>query len=288
MSTVRKDTTFLKNRYLNIRGELREFARPLIMGIINLTPDSFYDGGALDSNEKILEQASQMMEEGADILDIGAYSSRPGAEDISQETEIERLIKPIELIRKEYPNTILSVDTFRSQVVKLAVESGADIINDISGGSRDAEMLNLATNLKVPYIMMHMKATPQDMQENPLDEESVSEVYKYFSQRIQSANEVGLSDVIIDPGFGFGKTLTGNYSLLKHLSEFKVFNCLILAGISRKSMVGKITNTSPADSLYGTIALNTIALQNGADILRVHDVKAAKEAIDIHSFYQKV
>ena len=285
MSTVRKDTTFLHNRSLEIRGEKLHFSKPLIMGILNLTPDSFYDGGKLKSENDLLEKASEMLDDGADILDVGAYSSRPGAKHISEEEEVNRLLPAIQTLKKKFPNCLISVDTFRSSIAKLSVELGADIVNDISGGMLDANMYDTVANLKVPYILMHMQGNPETMQNNPEYKNVVKELKEYFSKRIASAKTAGINNIIIDPGFGFGKNLDHNYELMRHLPEFRDHNCMILAGVSRKSMVGKVIKESPKDSIYGTVALNTIALLNGADLLRVHDVKAAKDAVEIVSYY---
>lgn len=288
LKTDRKDTTFLQNPPFVLRGEIREFNHAIVMGILNLTPDSFYDGGKSNAMLPAMKKAEEMIHQGADIVDLGAFSSRPGAAMISEEEERSRLIPVLKSIRKEFPKILLSVDTFRSDLAKEAVELGADLINDISGGELDEKMMPVMAELKVPYILMHMRGNPQTMQQNLHYENVVDEVYKYFSSRLIKAAEMGISDVILDPGFGFGKSLEDNYKLMHAIPEFKKFNTKILVGISRKSMVGKVTGTSPDKSLAGTISLNTIALLKGADILRVHDVKEAKDAVQIVSYYQNI
>lgn len=288
LTTAPKDTTFLYNSSFNIRGQLRNFNQALVMGIVNLTPDSFFDGGMINSESDLISKVEKMMLDEVDIVDLGAYSSRPGAEHISEDEEWSRLNKPLRLLRSEYPDLIISVDTFRSAIAKKSSDLGADIINDISGGELDESMLKVMAELKLPYVLMHMKGNPQNMQTQPLDSDVVDEVYKFFSRKLNQAYSLGIRDVILDPGFGFGKTLNANYLLLKSLSEFKHFNCTILAGLSRKSMVNKVIESKAENALEGSVALNTIALLNGAGIIRVHDVKAAKDAIRIVSFYQKV
>lgn len=288
LTTAPKDTIFLYNSSFNIRGELRNFNQAMVMGIVNLTPDSFFDGGKINSESDLLTKVEKMILEGADIVDLGAYSSRPGAEHISEDEEWNRLKNPLRILRSEFPDIIISVDTFRSAIAKKSSDLGADIINDISGGELDKNMMSVMAELKLPYVLMHMKGNPRNMQEHPLDSNAVSEVYQYFSEKLNLAYSLGIRDVILDPGFGFGKTLNANYLLLKSLSEFKHFNCTILAGLSRKSMVNKVIESNAENALEGSVALNTIALLNGAGILRVHDVKAAKDAIRIVSYYQKV
>lgn len=287
LSTAPKDTTFLHNASFNIRGELRNFNQALVMGIVNLTPDSFFDGGMINSESDLISKVEIMLHDGVDIVDLGAYSSRPGAEHISEDEEWHRLKNSLRIVRSEFPDLIISIDTFRSEIAKKSSDLGADIINDISGGELDENMMVAMAELKLPYVLMHMKGNPQNMQKQPLDINVVDEVYKYFSRKLNQAHSLGIRDVILDPGFGFGKTLHANYLLLKSLSEFRHFNCTILTGLSRKSMVNKVIESSPENALVGSVALNTIALLNGAGILRVHDVKAAKEAIRIVSYYQK-
>ncbi len=229
-----------------------------------------------------------MLKDGAEILDLGAYSSRPGADHISLDEERERLIPALVEIRKEFDNAIISVDTFRSEIAQEAGDCGADIINDISGGMMDDKMYACVAKNKLAYVLMHMKGTPQNMQNDPKYDNVVSEVYSFFTERLQLAKNAGINDIILDPGFGFGKNLDDNYRLMKSLKEFKLLDCMVLTGVSRKSMINKVLDVKAGEALNGTTALNTIALLNGASILRVHDVKEAKEAIDIVSYYQKV
>lgn len=251
----------------------------LTMGILNVTPDSFHDGGKYNSEEKWLEQAQKMINEGADIIDIGAYSTRPGATDISQDEEINRLIPAIRSVRKAFPNIHISADTFRASIARKAVEAGADILNDVGGGTLDAEMFNTVAELQVPYVLMHIRGTPQNMQDAPHYEDVLKEVMNYFEERIAQLKELGFSKIILDPGFGFGKTVEHNIQILKNLEQFNRFGFPILIGLSRKSIINKILNISSKDSLNGTSILNTLAIQNGARILRVHDVKEAVEVV---------
>ena len=266
---------------INIGGNIMNFKKPKIMGILNVTPDSFYDGGVFNSEKKVLNQVHTMIDEGVDIIDIGGYSSKPGAENISLDTELKRVIPHIEIIKKNFEDIPVSIDTFRSKVAKEAVNHGAEIINDISSGDLDQTMFETVSELKVPYIMMHMKGKPIDMQINPVYKNLVVDISENLSKKIFEARTKGINDIIIDPGFGFGKTVNDNYILLKNLSFFKELGCPILVGISRKSMIYKVLNTDPQNSLNGTTCLNTISLMNGANILRVHDVKQAKEVIDL-------
>jgi dihydropteroate synthase len=272
---------------ININGTLLDLSTPKIMGILNITPDSFYDGGVFNSDKKILNQVEKMISEGADMIDIGGYSSRPGANEVNIDDEIGRVIPAIELIKNKFGDTIISIDTFRSKVAKKAINAGASIINDISSGDLDSEMFNCVAKLKVPYIMMHMKGTPNNMQKNPEYENVIVEIVKNLSNKLFLAKKAGIIDVIIDPGFGFGKTATHNYSILKNLSFFKELGCPILVGISRKSMIYKLLDKNPENALNGTTCLNTISIINGAKILRVHDVKEAKEVITLTNFLNK-
>jgi len=272
---------------ININGTLLDLSTPKIMGILNITPDSFYDGGVFNSDKKILNQVEKMISEGADMIDIGGYSSRPGAKEVNIDDEIARVIPAIELIKNKFGDTIISVDTFRSKVAKKAINAGASIINDISSGDLDPEMLNCVAELKVPYIMMHMKGTPNNMQKNPEYENVIVEIVKNLSKKLFLAKKAGIIDVIIDPGFGFGKTANHNYCILNNLSFFKELGCPILVGISRKSMVYKLLDTNPEGALNGTTCLNTISIIKGAKILRVHDVKEAKEIITLTNFLNK-
>ena len=267
---------------INIGGNIMNFNKPKIMGILNVTPDSFYDGGVFNSEKKVLNQVHTMIDEGVDIIDIGGYSSKPGAENISLDTELKRVIPHIEIIKKNFEDIPVSIDTFRSKVAKEAVNHGAEIINDISSGDLDQIMFETVSELKVPYIMMHMKGKPTNMQVNPVYKNLVVDISENLSKKIFEARTKGINDIIIDPGFGFGKTTNDNYILLKNLSFFKELGCPILAGISRKSMIYKVLNTDPQNSLNGTTCLNTISLMNGANILRVHDVRQAKEVVDLY------
>ncbi|WP_460220763.1 dihydropteroate synthase [Psychroserpens sp. MEBiC05023] len=251
------------------------------MGILNVTPDSFYDGGHYKNSATILSQVSSMIEQGATFIDIGGYSSRPNADDVSVDQELHRVVPIIELILKAFPNTLISIDTFRSKVAKEGIQAGAAIINDISAGHLDINMLPTVVELKTPYIMMHMRGTPKTMQQLTNYDDLVKDILFYFSERIAKARALGIIDLIVDPGFGFAKTLEQNYELLNTLERFNITDLPILAGISRKSMIYKTLNSSPDDSLNGTTILNTIALQKGANILRVHDVKEAMECIKL-------
>lgn len=267
---------------LNLRGRLTEISSPKVMGIVNVTPDSFYAQSRKQTAREIGEQVNKMLDEGADMIDVGAYSSRPGASDVSPEEEMNRLARALDIIREQHPEVIVSVDTFRAKVAQECVERyGADIINDISGGDLDPEMFETAAALNVPYILMHMKGTPQDMQKAPCYNHLMSEMLQYFAERIDRLHLLGLNDIILDPGFGFAKTLGHNYQLMKHLSELHTLGLPLLAGISRKSMIYRLLDSTPQEALNGTTVLNTLALVQGASILRVHDVKAACEAVKI-------
>ena len=251
------------------------------MGILNVTPDSFYDGGMYKNTSELLSQVYIMLKEGATFIDVGAYSSRPNAEDISENDELKRILPIIELILKEFPDALLSIDTFRSKIAKNCIEAGACIINDISGGKLDEKMLQTVANLRVPYIMMHMKGRPQNMQSQTEYNNLVKDILFYFSERIAKARALGIVDIIIDPGFGFAKTTAQNYELLRQFEILKTLNLPVLAGISRKSMIYKPLKSSANEALNGTSVLNTIALQKGASMLRVHDVKEAVECITL-------
>ena len=278
-----KNTIFSPNLTINCRGKLINFNKALVMGILNITEDSFYDGGKHLTEENWLAQTQKMLTEGANIIDIGAASTRPGAKPQSAEVEAKLLKTVIRSIRKEQPEILLSVDTYHASVAEMAVDNGADIINDISGGEMDKEMFTIMGKLKVPYILMHIKGSPENMQINPVYENLIEEIMLYFAEKIMQLSMLGVNDVILDPGFGFGKTLTQNYALLQKLDLFKFHELPIMVGFSRKSMINKVLGTSPADALNGTTVLNTIALLKGANILRVHDVKQAMEAIKITS-----
>ena len=266
---------------IKIKGELINFSVPKIMGILNVTPDSFFDGGKYDSNDKILKQTEKMIISGADIIDVGGYSSRPGASDISIDEELNRVIPVIKLIRKKFPNSLISIDTFRSKVANESIITGANIINDISGGSLDPEMFNTVAKLKVPYILMHMKGNPRNMMKNSNYSDITYEICKYFSEKIELAKTKGINDLIIDPGFGFSKTTEQNYELLNNLDFLKQFQKPILVGVSRKSMIYTILNSKPENALNGTSILHTISLLKGANILRTHDVREACECVKI-------
>ena len=268
--------------YINVNGRLMDLSEPQVMGILNVTPDSFYAGSRSETEKDIVQRLHQIIDEGASIIDIGGYSSRPNAEHISAEEEMNRLRNGLEIIRKHSPNAVVSVDTFRADVAKMCVEEyGVAIINDISAGQMDEQMFPTIAKLGVPYIIMHMKGTPQDMQVSPQYDHFLKEIFYYFSEKVQKLRDLGVKDIIIDPGFGFGKTLEHNYELMNHLEEFSLFELPLLVGVSRKSMIYKLLGTTPEEALNGTTALHTIALLKGANILRVHDVKEAVESIKI-------
>ncbi|AVR45566.1 dihydropteroate synthase [Christiangramia fulva] len=267
--------------FINCKGTLLDLSEPKVMGIINITPDSFYSGSRANSDKEILKKSEQMLNEGATFLDLGAYSSRPDAEDISEGDELKRMLPSIEIILKEFPEAILSIDTFRSDVAKRSIEAGGAIINDISAGILDDKMLKTVADLQVPYIMMHMKGTPQTMKAQNQYEDLVGDILFYFSERIAEARKLGINDLIIDPGFGFAKNIAQNFELLAKLELFKNLELPLLAGLSRKSMIWKKLRIAPEDALNGTTSLNTIALLKGASILRVHDVKEALECIKL-------
>ncbi len=257
-----------------------DLSRPRVMGIINVTPDSFYKGSRFLHQSDMMEAVSRMIADGADIIDVGGYSSRPGAEDITAGEEGERVLGAVKLIRKEFPYTVISIDTFRADIAGEAVEEcGADMINDISGGEADAGMFPLVARLNVPYVMMHMKGNPGTMQNNPVYDDVVAELLSWFGERIYRLHSSGVKDLIIDPGFGFGKTIKHNFEILDNLGDFSIAGLPLMVGLSRKSMIWKTLEITPEDSLNGTIVLNTVALLKGADVLRVHDVKEAVQAI---------
>jgi len=266
---------------LNIRQNLIPIDHPWVMGILNLTPDSFFDKSRIDSTKKLLRTAENMLADGAKILDIGAQSTRPGAQEISAEDEISRILPALKILRKEFPGAILSIDTFRAEVAQISASEGADIINDISSGDIDPEMIDVMAKIKLPYIIMHMQGTPQNMQKKPIYQDVTKEVIIYLSDKINQLRLKGIHDIIIDPGFGFGKTTKHNYQLMNNLHHFQFFNRPVLVGISRKSMVNNVLETKPENALNGTTVLNTLALLKGASILRVHDVKEAVETVRI-------
>lgn len=269
---------------LRLKNKLISLQKPIVMGILNVTPDSFYEGSRIKDDSAILKKASQMLEEGATILDIGGYSTRPDADDISIEEEINRIVSPINSIKKEFPNAIISIDTFRSKVAREAINAGADLINDVSGGNLDNQMFETVASLKVPYILMHMRGTPQTMKTLTNYENIIAEMMTYFHNRIMTLKNYGVEEIILDLGFGFAKTIDQNYFLLKNLAIFEQLELPILAGLSRKSMIYKRLDIPVSEALNGTTILNTIALQNGAKILRVHDVRPAMEAIQLLSY----
>ena len=267
---------------LNIKGTLFPLHTPIVMGILNVTPDSFYADSRKQSEAAITERIETIIKEGAEIIDVGGYSSRPDAAEVTEKEEMKRLATALGILNTHYPDVAVSVDTFRAKIARRCVEEyGAAIINDISGGELDSEMFATVAKLHVPYILMHMRGTPQTMQQNTDYEDMMEEILKYFAGKISTLREMGVCDIIIDPGFGFSKTLRQNYELMKNLWEFEAFGLPLLVGISRKSMIYKLLDSTPGESLNGTTVLNTYALLNGADILRVHDVKAAVEAIKI-------
>ena len=277
-----KDTFFSKKHTLNIRGDLINLSRPKVMGILNITPDSFYDGGRYNSMDLMTEQAEKLISEGAAFIDIGAWSSRPGAKHITEEEELNRLKPIVDLIRKRFPDTIVSVDTFRSGIARIMVEEyGVDMINDISAGSMDPEMFKTIADLHVPYIIMHMQGTPADMQINPEYNNITREILTFFSEKLQALKLLGVTDIIVDPGFGFGKSVDHNYELLVNLDSFSMIELPVMVGLSRKSMIYKFLGIGPDEALNGSTVLHSIALFKGADILRVHDVKEAMEAITL-------
>ncbi len=271
---------------LNCKGRLLVVDKPLVMGIVNVTPDSFYSGSRHQESDAILKQAEQMLKEGATILDIGGQSTRPGSEKLNADEELKRVIAPIEAISKNFPEVFISIDTYYSKVALGAVEAGAVIINDISAGSLDPGIIETAAKLNVPYVLMHMQGTPQTMQQQPHYENVTTEVLEFLSRKISELRQSGITDIIIDPGFGFGKTIEHNFELLRNLPFFSMLNCPLLLGISRKSTIYKTLAVTADDSLNGTSVLNTIGLMNGASILRVHDVKEAMETVKLFEVYR--
>lgn len=279
-----KNTLFAEKTTLNLRGKLLDLSTPVVMGILNLTPDSFYQPEGRNGQpplSQVLTEAEHMLSDGATLLDLGAYSSRPNAEHISAAEESARLLPILEALVKTFPEAVISVDTFRAEVAERAIGAGAHIVNDISGGELDEKMFETIARLKVPYILMHMQGTPQTMQQNPHYEHLIAEITSYFAKKIHTLHDLGVNDVLIDPGFGFGKTLEHNYEILEKLETFKTLQVPLLAGVSRKSMIYKLLGGTAADALNGTTVANTVALLKGAKILRVHDVKPAVEAVKI-------
>ena len=272
------------NYTINANGQLIDLGTPQVMGILNVTPDSFYSGSRKQTETEIAERVEQILAEGGQMIDIGAYSSRPNADDVSTKEEMERLRRGLRILREKAPDAIVSVDTFRADVAKMCVEEyGVQIVNDISGGELDKEMFSTVARLGVPYVLMHMKGTPQTMQEAPHYDDLMKEVLLYFAEKIQQLRDLGQKDIILDPGFGFAKTLEHNYELLNHLEALQIFELPILVGVSRKSMIYKLLGTTAQEALNGTTVLNTICLMKGcANILRVHDVKECVEAVNIY------
>lgn len=267
---------------INLAGNLVQLDKPLVMGILNVTPDSFYPASRTEGDAEIAARAKQIIDEGGSIIDIGAYSSRPGADDVPPEEEMRRLAHALRIIRQAVGDAVCSVDTFRADVARMCVEEyGVAMVNDISGGELDGAMFDTVARLKVPYVLMHMKGTPKDMQHDPAYEDVLGEVMQYLAGKVATLNDKGVSDIVIDPGFGFGKTLDDNYRLMTHLDLFKELGCPLLVGVSRKSMICKLLGITADDALNGTTALDTFALMKGADILRVHDVRQAVEAVEI-------
>jgi dihydropteroate synthase len=270
------------SRTINVRGQLIDLSNPKIMGVLNITPDSFYRGSRLNSEAEIIDRASEMLQSGAAILDIGGYSSRPGADDIPEKEELKRVTGALKILRREFPSAILSLDTFRSSIADIAIlEYGVDIINDVSAGTIDDKMFDIIEKHGVPYILMHMRGNPQNMQNNPVYDDIVTEIILWFSAKKQELVLRGVRDIIIDPGFGFGKTVEHNFILLNNLERFNILDLPVLAGLSRKSMIWKTLGISPEESLNGTVVLNTVALLKGVSILRVHDVAEAVEAVKL-------
>lgn len=273
---------------IRCNGKLIDLSKPAVMGILNVTPDSFYDGGKYEDLDTQLLQVERMLKEGAMFIDIGGSSTKPGALPISEDEELSRTLPIIDAVLKNFPDALISIDTFHARVAKEAIHAGACIINDISGGTDDEEMIRTATALQVPFICMHKKGKPADMQVNPQYENVTKELLQFFAHRIEDLRKEGLQDIIIDPGFGFGKNLSHNYELLKNLHLFRMLECPIIVGISRKSMINKILHTKPENALIGTTVANTIAILQGANILRVHDVKEAVQLIKIVNYYREI
>ncbi|MGA9588846.1 MAG: dihydropteroate synthase [Salegentibacter sp.] len=267
---------------INCKGHLVDLSTPRVMGILNITPDSFYEGSRMKGEEMILMQAEKMLKDGADFIDIGGYSSRPDAEEVSEEEELKRVIPAIDLLVKHFPEILISIDTFRSKVAEKALEAGAAMVNDIAAGNLDSTMMEVVAKHQVPYIMMHMRGTPKTMKTlNQYEGDMTQEILYYFSEKINAARRLGINDLIVDPGFGFSKNIEQNFELLRKLELFKILELPLLIGISRKSLIYKSLGGEPADALNGTTVLNTVALTRGATILRVHDVKEAVECVKL-------
>ncbi len=276
-----KDTFFKTKTTLNCKGKIINLSTPIVMGVINIGPDSFYDGGRYRNKLDYIGRADELLSQGAAILDLGAASSRPGASLIDPNLEKRRLLPTLETILNKFPEAIISIDTYNATVAEEAIKAGAHIINDISAGSIDEKMFETVARLQVPYIMMHMQGTPENMQDNPVYQDPVKDIVFYFAQKTDKLKQLGVHDIILDPGFGFGKSLEDNYMLLNGLDYFRIFDLPLMVGFSRKSMINKVLGTTPDEALNGTTVLNTIALQKGVKILRVHDAREAMQAIKI-------
>ncbi len=279
-----KDTFFCPKKTLNFRGKIKNLSVPLVMGVMNLTPDSFYDGGRYRNPMDAIRRAEQILSEGGDIIDMGAASTRPGAGMVDPAEEQQRLMPALKAVRKQFPGAIISIDTYHASTARMALDQGAHMINDISSGRFDASMFTTIAEYRVPYVIMHMLGTPENMQLNPGYKNLIKDIAGFFSEKVMLLKQMGISDLIIDPGFGFGKTIEDNYRLMAGLGYFSIFGLPVMVGISRKSMINKLLKTNPEDALNGSTVLNTIALEKGAQILRVHDVKEAVEAIKIISY----
>lgn len=281
MKSMPENNFFSTQPLLNVKGKLLDMSQPRVMGVLNVTPDSFFDGGQYLSTDAVLLQVEKMLQDGATFIDVGGYSTRPGAEVVTPEEEIKRVVPAIRRIMKAFPDALISIDTFRSEVARAAVEEGACIINDVSGGEADARMFETVGTLHVPYILMHMRGTPQTMNQHTNYEDMLKEIAAYFQQRILSLQQQGVKDIILDPGIGFAKTVQQNFQLLQQLDYFRIFSQPKLIGVSRKSLIWRTLNITPEEALNGTSVLNTVALLKGASILRVHDVKEAVEVIKL-------
>ncbi|MCF6170063.1 MAG: dihydropteroate synthase [Bacteroidales bacterium] len=280
-----KNTSFPKRKFQC--GELvLDFSTPVVMGILNLTPDSFYEASRFQQEKEIIPQVEKMLADGAGLIDLGAVSTRPGAESIPAGEEQKRISKPLEQLVKSFPETIFSIDTYRADTARICVEAGASMVNDISGGQFDGKMFETVAKLNVPYVLMHLQGKPKDMQHHPLSQSAAQKVRHFFTEKVAQLNEMGMKDIILDPGFGFGKTLGCNYALLHQLEDLRVAELPILAGLSRKSVISKVLRCQPSEALNGSTTLHTIALLNGANILRVHDVKEAVEALRLVEYYK--
>ena len=271
---------YRKKTSLQLNGQLIMLDQPIVMGILNLTPDSFYDGGRYQSEKDVLRRVEEILSQGAMIIDIGAVSTRPGATEVSADAEIERLLPLVRAIRKHFPDAVLSIDSYRSEVItRITGETGDCIVNDISGGTMDDQMFETVANLGLPYILVHIQGTPQTMQQNPVYQDVIQDIFLNLSEKVNTLKLLGVNDIIIDPGFGFGKNVEHNFELLNRLDSFRLFELPLLVGLSRKAMIWKLLDITPQESLNGTTVLNTLALMGGADILRVHDVREAMESI---------